>query len=102
MNAREARLTARAAQLDTKKLCPSPCPHHDSAASRPHQLICTGAEPIHPVHCPRQLPAWPRKEVIVLPFWRGFKQENRNIVSANFATHSVNGYICNECNKDVI
>jgi len=21
--------------------------------------MCTGAEPIHPVHCPRQLPAWP-------------------------------------------
>jgi len=48
---------AREAQLDTKKLCPSPCPHHDSAPSRPHPLICTGAEPIHPV--PRQLPAWP-------------------------------------------
>ena len=54
-----AAATARAAQLDTKKLCPSPCPHHDSAPSRPHPLICTGAEPIHPVHCPRQLPAWP-------------------------------------------
>ena len=39
------------------KLCPSPCPHHDSAPSRPHPLICTGAEPINPVHCPRQLPA---------------------------------------------
>jgi len=26
--------------------------HHDSAPSRPHPLICTGAEPIHPV------PAW--------------------------------------------
>ena len=51
---------------------------HDSAPSRPHPLICTGAEPIHPVHCPRQLPAWPcrpiapRNEVIFLPFWRGF------------------------------
>ena len=33
--------------------------HHDSAPSRPHSLICTGAEPIHPVHCPRKLPAWP-------------------------------------------
>jgi len=66
MNARKARLKrrrgsdAREAQLDTKKLCPSPCPHHDSAPSRPHPLICTGAEPIHPVHCPRQLPTWPR------------------------------------------
>jgi len=54
-----AAATARAAQLDTNKLCPSPCPHHDSAPSRPHPLICSGAEPIHPVHCPRQLPAWP-------------------------------------------
>ena len=53
-----AAATAREAQLDTKKLCPSDCPHHDSAPSRPHLLICTGAEPIHPVHCPRQLPAW--------------------------------------------
>jgi len=33
--------------------------HHDSAPSRPHPLMCTGAEPIHPVHCPRKLPAWP-------------------------------------------
>jgi len=72
-----AAATARAAQLDTKKLCPSPCPHHDSAPSRPHLLICTGAEPIHSVHCPRQLPAWPCRpmapwnEVIFMPFWRG-------------------------------
>jgi len=29
--------------------------HHDSAPSRPHPIICTGAEPIHPVHCPCQL-----------------------------------------------
>ena len=48
-----AAATARAAQLDTKKLCPSP-----STPSRPHPLICTGAEPIHPVHCPRQLPSF--------------------------------------------
>ena len=54
-----AAATAREAQLDTKKLCPSPCPHHKIAPSRPHPLICTGAEQIHPVHCPRQLPAWP-------------------------------------------
>ena len=73
-----AAATARTAQLDTKKLCPSPCPHHDSAPFRLHPLICTGAEPIHPVHCPRQLPAWPcrpmapRNGVIFLPFWRGF------------------------------
>ena len=50
-----------------------------TTARRPdHPLICTGAEPIHPVHCPRQCPAWPcqpmapRNEVIFLPFWRGF------------------------------
>ena len=51
--------TAREAQLDTKKLCPSPCPHHDSVPSRPHPLICTGVEPIRPFYCPRQLPPWP-------------------------------------------
>jgi len=33
--------------------------HHDSVPSRPHPLICTGAEPIHPVHSPPKLPAWP-------------------------------------------
>jgi len=33
--------------------------HHDSAPSRPDPLICTGAEPIHPVHGPPKLPAWP-------------------------------------------
>jgi len=33
--------------------------HHGSAPSRPHSLIYTGAEPNHPVHCPRKLPAWP-------------------------------------------
>jgi len=54
-----AAATAREAQLDAKKLYPSPCPHHDSTLSRPHPLICTSAEPIHPVHCSRQLPAWP-------------------------------------------
>jgi len=32
---------------------------HDSAPSRPHLSICTGAEPIHPVHGPPKLPAWP-------------------------------------------
>ena len=37
--------------------------HHDSAPSRPHPLICTGAEPIQAVP--------PRNEVILLPFWRG-------------------------------
>jgi len=29
--------------------------HHDSAPSRPHSLICTGAEPFHPVHASSQL-----------------------------------------------
>jgi len=33
--------------------------HRDSAPSRPHPLICTGAEPIHPVHGPPKLRAWP-------------------------------------------
>ena len=33
--------------------------HHDSAPSRPHPLICTGAETIHPVHGPPKLRAWP-------------------------------------------
>ena len=32
--------------------------HHDSAPSRPHPLICTGAEPIHTVHGPPKMPAW--------------------------------------------
>jgi len=117
MNARKARLnnsaaeTAREAQLDAKKLCPSPCPlqsgggypswsaaqsparlrgttdkrrttttnsssshHHDSALSRPHPLICIGAEQIHPIYCPCKLPAWPwpPETRSFLPFWRGF------------------------------
>ena len=49
--------------------------YHDSAPSRPHSLICTGAEPIHPVHASSQLcraAVAPRNEVIFLPFWRGF------------------------------
>ena len=62
---------ARAAQLDTKKLCPSPCPHHDSAPSRPHPLICTGAEPSSLSTPAPSLGHGPRNEVIVLPFWRG-------------------------------
>ena len=37
----------------------SSSPHHDSAPSRPHPLICAGAEPIHPVHGPCKLRAWP-------------------------------------------
>ena len=49
--------------------------HHDSAPSRPHLLICTGAEPFHPVHASSQLgcaAVAPRNEVIFLPFWRVF------------------------------
>jgi len=33
--------------------------HHNSAPSRPHPLICTGTEPIHPVHGSPKLRAWP-------------------------------------------
>ena len=33
--------------------------HNDSAPSRPHPLICTGAELIQPVHGPPKLRAWP-------------------------------------------
>ena len=54
--------------------------HHDSAQSRPHPLICTGAEPIHPVDSPSKLPAWlwpPRNEVSFLPFWRVFSRSRR-------------------------
>jgi len=50
--------------------------HHDSAPSRPHSLICTGAEPIPPVHASSQLgraAVTPRNEVIFLPFWRVFQ-----------------------------
>jgi len=82
-------VTAREAQLDAKKFHPFPCPlqsggrspfvasstiacprrttttnsssshHHDSAPSRIHPLIRTSAEPIQPVRCPPNLPAWP-------------------------------------------
>jgi len=30
------------------------------------------------------------------------ERDSRNVVSADSATHSVNGYICNECHQDVI
>ena len=52
--------------------------HHDSAPSRPHSLICTGADPIHPVHASSQLgrAVAPRNEVIFLPFWRGLFHVN--------------------------
>ena len=49
--------------------------HHDSAPSRPHSLICTGAEPFHPVHASSQLgcaAVTPQNEVIFLPFWRAY------------------------------
>ena len=53
--------------------------HHDSAPSRPYLLICTGAEPIHPVHASSQLgraAVAPRNEVIFLPFWRVLRQHH--------------------------
>ena len=88
MNTRKARLKRRRgsdcanSQLDTKKFYPSPCPHHDSAPSRPHPLICTGAEPIHPiVHASYQLGHGPRNEVIFLRFWRGFSLAKRKTSS---------------------
>jgi len=49
--------------------------HHESARSRLQLLICTSAEPIHPVHGPpklRAIEAAPRNEVTFLPFSRGF------------------------------
>ena len=49
--------------------------HHDSAPPRLQPLICTGAEPIHPVHgLPklRATEATPLIEVAFLPFWRVF------------------------------
>ena len=65
MNARKARLKRRRGSDGAG----SPTWHQEALpfslsasrqrAVRPHPLICTGAEPIHPVHCPRQLPAWP-------------------------------------------
>jgi len=51
--------------------------HHDSAPSRLHSLICTGAEPIHPVHASSQLgraAVASRNEVMFLPFWRAYIQ----------------------------
>jgi len=53
--------------------------HHDSAPSRPHSLICTGAEPFHPVHASSQLgcaAVAPRNEVIFLPFWRALTRSH--------------------------
>ena len=49
--------------------------HHDSAPPRLQPLICTGAEPIHPVHGLPKLQATeatPLIEVAFLPFWRVF------------------------------
>jgi len=57
--------------------------HQDSAPSRPHSLICTGAEPIHPVHASSQLcraAVAPRNEIIFLPFWRGFLHLFSNVL----------------------
>jgi len=89
MNARKARLKRRRgsdcanSQLDTKKFYPSPCPHHDSAPSRPHLLICTGAELIHLVHCPRQFPAlpWPPETRSFFCHFGGFLTMSPNLIS---------------------
>jgi len=75
--------------------------HHDSAPSRPHSLICTAAEPIHPVHASSQLgraAVAPRNEVIFLPFWRVFlDQEIPAVVSSESKTHRRYGK--SECTK---
>jgi len=55
--------------------------HHDSTPPRLQPLICTGAEPIHPVHGPPKLratEATPRNEVMFLPFSRVLEDETRN------------------------
>jgi len=48
----------------------NPKAHHTITTARLHPLICTGAEPIHPVHGRLKLPAaeaTPRTEVTFLP-----------------------------------
>jgi len=60
--------------------------HHYSAPSRPHSLICTGAEPIHPVHASSQLcraAVALRNEVILLPFWRGSTNQTAGTAACN-------------------
>jgi len=50
--------------------------HHDSVPPRLYPLICTGAEPIHPIHGWLGLPATaaiPSNEITVLPFSRVFR-----------------------------
>jgi len=42
-------------QRRTTKPRSSPSHHHDSVTARQHPLICTGTEPIHPVHGPPKL-----------------------------------------------
>jgi len=62
-------------QWVTTKPRNSPSRNHDSAAPRQHQLICTGAEPIHPVHGPPKLRATSRCSEIgftLSPFSRWF------------------------------
>ena len=49
--------TKMKSQCRTTKTRSSPSHHHDSAPPRQRPLICTGAEPIHPVHGPLRLRA---------------------------------------------
>ena len=48
--------------------------HHDSAPSRPHLLICTGVESIHPIHGPPKLRAcpWPPETRSFSCYFGGF------------------------------
>jgi len=83
-----AAATARAAPLDTKKLCPSPCPHHDSARSRPHLLGSCGADPPSSLSTPApSLSIAPRNEVIFLPFWRGFSSQAFRLHAFDYLRH---------------
>jgi len=54
----------------------SPSQHHDSVPPRQHPLVCTGAEPIHPVHDQLHLPAAeatpPNRDYIFAIFARFF------------------------------
>jgi len=74
--------------------------HHDGAPSRPHSLICTGAEPIHPVHASSQLgraAVAPRNEVIFLPFWRGLLWTQNSPVSCYTCPTHLASAVCCRC-----
>jgi len=51
--------------------------HHDRALPRLQPLLCTGTEPVHPVHGPSKLRD---EEVMILPFSRVFPQPAKNSV----------------------